>query len=57
MTDYVRKTRGERPVLAICYDFESEEDGCVTIRFRDSMEQKRVKIEELVEFIRESQKF
>ena len=43
--------------FSICYDFESEEDGCVTIRFRDSMEQKRVKIEELVEFIRESVKF
>ena len=43
--------------FSICYDFDSEEDGCVTIRFRDSMEQKRVKIEELVPFIRESLNF
>ncbi len=31
----------------ITYDFESEEDGCVTVRDRDTMEQDRVKIEEL----------
>ena len=31
----------------ITYDFDSEEDGAVTIRFRDSMEQIRVKIDEL----------
>ena len=43
--------------FSICYDFESEEDGCVTIRFRDSMEQKRVRIEELTDFIRESISF
>ena len=29
------------------YDFDSENDGAVTVRFRDSMEQERVKIEEL----------
>ncbi len=43
--------------FSICYDFESEEDGCVTIRYRDSMEQDRVKIEDLIEIIRESLKF
>ena len=43
--------------FSICYDFESEEDGCVTIRFRDTMEQKRVKIQELNEFIRKSLEF
>jgi glycyl-tRNA synthetase len=32
----------------VTVDFESLEDQSVTIRFRDSMEQKRVKIEELV---------
>ena len=26
------------------YDFESETDGCVTVRFRDSMEQERVAV-------------
>ena len=31
----------------ITYDFDSETDGCVTIRERDSMEQVRVKIDEL----------
>ena len=29
------------------YDFDSEEDGAVTVRDRDSMEQVRVKIDEL----------
>jgi len=31
----------------ITYDFDSETDGCVTVRDRDSMEQERVKIEDL----------
>ena len=31
----------------ITYDFESEEDKAVTIRNRDTMEQVRVKIEDL----------
>ena len=29
------------------YDFESEEDGAVTVRDRDTMAQVRVKIDEL----------
>ncbi len=33
--------------FCITYDFESEEDQAVTVRFRDSMEQVRVKISEL----------
>ena len=33
--------------FCVTYDFESENDGSVTVRFRDSMEQERVKIEEL----------
>jgi len=33
--------------FCITYDFESENDNAVTIRFRDSMEQVRVKIDEL----------
>ena len=33
--------------ICITYDFESENDGCVTIRDRDTMEQVRVKIEDL----------
>lgn len=33
--------------FCVTYDFESETDGCVTVRDRDSMAQERVKIEEL----------
>ncbi len=37
--------------FCITYDFDSVEDGCVTVRDRDTMEQQRVKIEDLVSFI------
>ena len=37
--------------LCVTYDFESENDGCVTVRDRDTMEQERVKISELNEYI------
>jgi glycyl-tRNA synthetase len=37
----------------ITYDFQSEEDGCVTIRDRDTMEQTRVAIGELNDWLRE----
>lgn len=50
------RMKSARP-FSICYDFDSEEDGCVTIRFRDSMEQKRVRIKEMTDFIRESLSF
>ncbi len=33
--------------FCVTYDFDSETDRCVTVRFRDSMEQERVAIEEL----------
>lgn len=33
--------------FCITYDFESENDGCVTVRDRDTMAQERIKIEEL----------
>ena len=36
--------------FCVTYDFDSEEDGCVTVRFRDSMEQERVKIEDLKDY-------
>ncbi|MBP3798105.1 MAG: glycine--tRNA ligase [Ruminococcus sp.] len=35
----------------ITYDFDTAEDGCVTVRDRDTMEQERVKIDELVDYI------
>ncbi len=33
--------------FCVTYDFDSETDGCVTVRFRDSMEQERVAIDAL----------
>ena len=33
--------------FCVTYDFDSEEDGAVTVRDRDTMEQVRIKIEEL----------
>ncbi len=43
--------------LCITYDFDSLEDGCVTVRDRDTMEQVRIKIDELVPYIEEKIKF
>ncbi|MBQ7860669.1 MAG: glycine--tRNA ligase [Clostridia bacterium] len=37
--------------FCITYDFESAEDGCVTVRDRETMQQERVKIDELVAYI------
>ena len=38
-----------RPTVPVCItvDFDTLEDGAVTVRDRDTMEQKRIKIEEL----------
>ena len=41
----------------ITYDFESETDGCVTIRDRDTMEQIRLPIAELKSYIEEKVQF
>jgi len=41
----------------ITYDFESVEDGCVTVRDRDTMEQVRLPISELETFIAEKLEF
>ena len=35
----------------VTFDFDSLEDGCVTIRDRDTMSQERIKIDELVDYI------
>ena len=43
--------------LCITYDFDSETDGCVTIRDRDTMEQVRLPIVELKSYIEEKIKF
>ena len=37
----------------VTYDFDSEEDGCVTVRERDSMEQVRIPISEVRAYIEE----
>ena len=37
--------------FCITYDFDSLEDGCVTVRDRDTMEQTRIKIDELKDYI------
>ncbi len=38
--------------LCITYDFDSETDGCVTVRDRDTMAQERIKVEALAEYVR-----
>ena len=43
--------------FCITYDFESEEDGCVTVRDRDTMEQVRLPIDELVSYIEKKIEF
>ena len=37
--------------LCITYDFDTETDGCVTVRDRDTMEQVRIKIEDVKKYI------
>ncbi len=43
--------------FCITYDFDSEADGCVTVRDRDTMEQERIKIEDLVAYIEAKMQF
>ena len=43
--------------ICITYDFDSLEDNCVTVRDRDTMEQKRIPISELKAYIADSVKF
>ena len=37
--------------FCITYDFDSAEDGCVTMRDRDTMDHQRVSIDSLVDFL------
>ena len=39
------------------YDFDSENYGCVSVRDRDTMEQERIKIEDLKSYIKERIKY
>ena len=43
--------------LCVTYDFESVDDGCVTVRDRDTMQQERIKIEDLVSYIEKKIEF
>ena len=43
--------------LCVTYDFESVDDGCVTVRDRDTMEQERIKIEDLTAYIEKRMEF
>ncbi len=43
--------------ICITYDFDSLEDKCVTVRDRDTMEQKRIPITDLKEYIEKSLEF
>ncbi len=43
--------------FCITYDFDSENDGCVTVRDRDTMEQVRMPIAELKDYIQKSLEF
>ena len=43
--------------FCVTYDFDSEEDGCVTVRDRDTMEQERIKIEDLRAYFEEKMAF
>ena len=43
--------------LCITYDFDSLEDGCVTVRDRDTMEQERIPMKDLDAYIAEKIQF
>ena len=43
--------------FCVTYDFESETDGCVTVRDRDTMEQVRLPIDQVADYIKKSFKF
>jgi glycyl-tRNA synthetase len=41
----------------VTYDFDSKDDGCVTVRDRDSMEQERIKIADLPAYLEKKMEF
>ncbi|MBR7081566.1 MAG: glycine--tRNA ligase, partial [Oscillospiraceae bacterium] len=43
--------------VCITYDFDSAADGCVTVRDRDTMQQERIKIEDLAAYIEKMLEF
>ena len=38
--------------VCITYDFDSETDGCVTVRDRDTMEQERIPVSSLGDYLK-----
>ena len=53
---YRRQDEAGTP-FCITYDFESVEDQCVTVRDRDTMEQVRMPIADLVSYLKEKMEF
>ena len=43
--------------FCITYDFDSAEDGCVTVRDRDTMQQERIAVDKLIDYISEKINF
>jgi len=43
--------------VCITYDFESEEDNCITVRERDSMQQQRIPIDSLMAYLEAKMQF
>lgn len=43
--------------FVITYDFDSQDDQCVTVRDRDSMKQERISINNLIEYLRNKTEF
>ncbi|HEX3016617.1 MAG TPA: glycine--tRNA ligase [Caproicibacter sp.] len=43
--------------FCVTYDFQSEEDGCVTVRDRDTMKQERIAIDQLEKYIEDKIQF
>lgn len=43
--------------FCVTYDFDSETDGCVTVRDRDTMEQERIRIEDLKSYFEKKFEF
>ena len=43
--------------FCITYDFDSEEDGAVTVRDRDTMQQERIKIADLKAYFEDKFRF
>ena len=57
MTQNIGRQDAEAPRFCITVDHQTMNDNTVTVRHRDSMEQERVSISDLENFIRKSTQF